>query len=141
MINELKQIHSFTYSIKTLQNTINKFMKHCYPDSGLCCKHLRKTFINECVERGKFDLQAVGLITHLSPMEAGQNVTVIKNYYNRGQQPCDKIMNWFNRSLFSAIMNTSNRHQEKFVVSNIKLQNIILKRKMKKITKNGIKTK
>lgn len=135
IIGELKQIHSFTYSIKTLQNTINKFMKHCYPNSGLCTKHLRKTFINECVEKGGFDLQTVGLITHLSPMEAGQNVTVIKNYYSRGQLPCDKIMMWFNRSLFNAIMNTDNHHQEKFVVTNIKLQNIMLKRKLRKMKK------
>lgn len=133
IINDLKQIHAFTYSIKTLQNTINKFMKHCYPDSGLCCKHLRKTFINEAVEKGGFDLQTVGLITHLSPMEAGQNVTVIKNYYSRGQLPCDKIMSWFNRTLFNSIMNTNNHHKEHFIVNNIKLQNIMLKRKLKKM--------
>ena len=135
IVGELKQIHSFTYTIKTLQNTINKFMKHCYPESGLCCKHLRKTFINECVEKGGFDLQTVGLITHLSPMEAGQNVTVIKNYYSKGQFPCDKIMMWFNRSLFNAIMNTDNHHKERFVVNNIKLQNIMLKRKLRKMDK------
>lgn len=137
IINELKQIHSFTYSIKTLQNTINRFMKHCYPDSGLCTKHCRKSFINECVEKGNFDLQTVGLITHLSPMEAGQNVTVIKNYYNRGQLPCDRIMSWFNRALFTAILNTENHHQERFVVNNIKLQNIMLKRKLKKMSKTN----
>ena len=137
IINELKQIHAFTYSIKTLQNTINRFMKHCYPNSGLCCKHLRKTFINECVERGGFDLQTVGLITHLSPMEAGQNVTIIKNYYSKGQQPCDRIMSWFNRTLFNAIMNTNNNHKEHFIVNNIKLQNIMLKRKLKKMSKTN----
>lgn len=137
IINELKQIHSFTYSVKTLQNTINRFMKHCYPDSGLCCKHCRKSFINECVEKGGFDLQTVGLITHLSPMEAGQNVTIIKNYYSKGQLPCDKIMSWFNRDLFSAIMNTNNHHQEHFIVTNIKLQNIMLKRKLKKMSKTN----
>ena len=137
IINDLKQIHAFTYSIKTFQNVINKFIKYCYPDSGLCCKHLRKSFINETVEKGKFDLQTVGLITHLSPMEAGQNVTVIKSYYSKGQRPCDKIMAWFNRSLFSAILNTENKHREHFIVNNLKLQNIILKRKMKKMSKNG----
>ena len=133
IINELKQIHAFTYSVKTFQNVINKFIKYCYPDSGLCCKHLRKSFINEAVERGKFDIQTVGLITHLSPMEAGQNVTIVRNYYSRGQKPCDKIMGWFNRSLFNAIMNTENKHREHFVVNNLKLQNIILKRKMRKM--------
>ena len=137
IINDLKQIHAFTYSIKTFQNVINKFIKYCYPDSGLCCKHLRKSFINEAVEKGRFDLQTVGLITHLSPMESGQNVTVIKSYYSKGQKPCDKIMNWFNRSLFSAILKTTNHHREHFVVNNLKLQNIILKRKMKKMSKNG----
>ena len=137
IINDLKQIHAFTYSIKTFQNVINKFIKYCYPDSGLCCKHLRKSFINEAVEKGKFDLQTVGLITHLSPMEAGQNVTVIKSYYSKGQKPCDKIMSWFNRELFSAILNTENKHRERFVVQNLKLQNIILKRKMKKMSING----
>ena len=137
IIGELKQIHSFTYSIKTLQNTINKFMKHCYPDSGFCTKHCRKSFINECVEKGGFDLQTVGLITHLSPMESGQNVTVIKSYYSKGQAPCDKIMSWFNRSLFNAILNTENRHKERFVVNNIKLQNVILKRKLKKLNETN----
>ena len=137
LINDLKQIHAFTYSIKTLQNTINKFMKHCYPDTGLCCKHLRKTFINECVERGKFDLQTVGLITHLSPMESGQNVTIIKSYYSKGQLPCDKIMTWFNRTLFNAIMNTTNHRKEHFIVNNLKLQNIMLKRRLRKMDKNG----
>ena len=137
IINELKQIHAFTYSIKTFQNVINKFMKYCYPDSGLCCKHLRKSFINESVEKGKFDLQTVGLITHLSPMEAGQNVTVIKSYYSKGQKPCDKIMAWFNRSLFSAILKITTHHREHFIVNNLKLQNIILKRKMKKMSKKG----
>lgn len=141
IIGELKNIHAFTYSIKTLQNTINRFMKHCYPDSGLCTKHCRKSFINECVEKGKFDLQTVGLITHLSPMESGQNVTIIKNYYSKGQQPCDKIMMWFNRALFNSIMNTENRHKEKFVVNNIKLQNIMLKRKLRKMDKNGYNKK
>lgn len=79
------------------------------------------------------ELQTVGLITHLSPMEAGQNVTVIKSYYSKGQQPCDKIMMWFNRSLFNAILNTENYHKEHFIVNNIKLQNIMLKRKLKKM--------
>lgn len=65
--------------------------------------------------------------------KAGQNVTIIKNYYSKGQQPCDKIMMWFNRSLFNAIMNTNNNHKEKFIVNNIKLQNVILKRKLKKL--------
>lgn len=141
IINDLKQIHSFTYSIKTLQNTINKFMKHCFPNSGLCCKHLRKSFINEAVEKGKFDLQTVGLITHLSPLEAGQNVTIVRNYYSRGQRPCDKIMSWFNRSLFNAILKTESRHREHFIVNNLKLQNIILKKKMKKMSKKKMSKK
>ena len=135
IINELKQIHAFTYSVKTFQNVINKFIKHCYPDSGLCVKHLRKSFINEAVEKGRFDLQTVGLITHLSPLDAGQNVTIVRNYYSRGQRPCDKIMSWFNRSLFNAILKTESRHREHFIVNNLKLQNIILKKKMKKMSK------
>lgn len=133
IINELKQIHEFTYSIKTYQNTINKFIKYCFPESGLCCKHCRKMFINESVERGGFNLQTVGLITHLSPTEAGQNVTIIKNYYSRGQLPCDRIMSWFNKTLFNAIMNTENVKKEKFVVNNLKLQNVMLKRKIRKM--------
>lgn len=136
IIDDLKKIDQFTYSIKTFQNTINAYIKYCYPQSKLCCKHLRKSFINLCVEDGKFPLFEVGLITHLSPAERGQNVTIVKNYYSKGQNPCDRIMTWFNKTLFALIQNTeSPLSKEKFVCNNVKLQNIMLKRKIRKMKK------